>query len=53
MFSHPAQLWSSHTPSRIIIWENPSVLSGKLEFLLFRHTRIWDSLVIESDVSFS
>ena len=52
MFSHPAQLWGSHTRSRIIIWENPLLLSGKFEFLLFRHTRIWDSLVIQSDVPF-
>ena len=38
MFSHPVQLWCSPIPIRIVIWENPTVLSGKLEFLLFRQT---------------
>ena len=38
MFRHQlVQLWCSAIPIRIVIWENPSVLSGKLEFLLFRH----------------
>ena len=37
MFSHPIQLWCSRIPIRIVIWENLSVLSRKLEFLLFSH----------------
>ena len=39
IFRHPVQLWCSPIPIRIVNWEHPSSLSGKLELSFYLDKR--------------